>query len=242
MIFLQIYLHFLLMYYKMTLSDKHLGENMKKFIKAFTMIEICLVLVILGIFFIVLKNSFNSGALDQKKLTILSHTFYGEVQKALMKIAFDEASEEGLKKFTSEELAVRLGQYLSGEYKNESAAEIPASEIAESEISESDVPEPETSKTDCSNFKVALGQPNFDKIPSYGSGKCFESPQGFIAAVVVDSTCKTTAFVKEYYSEDAEMRQVNNLCGYILYEPARVAKGVFEEDLFVIPFGNRGVK
>ena len=244
MIFLQIYLHFLLMYYKITLSGKRLGVNMKKNIKAFTIMEICLVMVIIGAFFLVLKSSFNRGALDEKKLIIQSHTFYSEVQKALIKIAFEEAKDEGLKSFTSEQLAQRLSEYLTGEYKFESAAEVPESEVAESEVPESGTGEEEETEDElsCSKFKVDLEQENFDKIPAIGTGKCFTTPQDFLAAVVVDSTCKTTVFVKEYYGENNEMRQAKNVCGYIVYEPTKNAEGVFEKDLFVIPFGSRGVK
>ena len=84
---------------------------------------------------------------------------------------------------------------------------------------------------------------------SFEADKCAKLSSGIKMGIKVDNTCNTTLDVYEYLSNDDKelrpadirTRNVQKTCGYIIYR-TRGSKGIFKEDAFIIPLGNKKLK
>ncbi|MBR1617665.1 hypothetical protein IJ670_05880 [bacterium] len=201
---------------------------MNKKLYAFTLNELVITLVIVGFLMVsVFTTLFDRNSIHNKKLIALSHSFYEQITGSITSIVYNKTSGKGIQSLTSTQLAEHLllmladlkPEAVSGNYSCEKfvAPTPPAGE------GEGEEEEPTT---------FVLTE----------TAKCFETNNGLLVAVDVDSTCSQKVFANEYYSEDLETREVNNACGYVAYEDRKSSTGTLGEDLFVIPLGSMRVR
>ncbi len=178
----------------------------------FTVIELMTVIMILGVIATITSVTvFKNSKLDEKIIESSSKSFYTAAEIALGEIIRDEAPS-GIKHLTSEELMEKFVRYMEGYHLTNSSSVT----------------------GDCSSFVGGeVAGTNY-----ISEAKCARFMPKIIAGFYVNPECTQSITIKEYSQQDTDIRNIDDACGYIIYEPLK-SKGTFGYDLFVIGLGNR---
>lgn len=207
--------------------------------KAFTLPESMMVLVVIGLITVLtIATNLNVDTLKRKQTIAVSQDFYSTVMTTLQNTLIHNSANYDLRNLYDEngdtlvdavDLRNYFVKYLSGEV------------------------------IDCSEILITSSEIK-DYIESSRDPQCAYFTPKIKAAFVYDKDCALSITAKEYLSKDdttskkqettddeeeylpaSGARIVNNVCGYILYSYIN-SEGIFEKDVFTIPFGTSRVK
>lgn len=182
--------------------------------KAFTVAEIIIVLMVLGILAIIaIYNLAPSKSFNAKRILAMSQNFYSTAEGIFQQILFKHAKGD----ITGIEDTNGDKEINSVDLKNHFAKYYVASDI------------------DCSLIKLSS-----NSLKDYLEDvSCIEVEPNTKVGFYLDTTCKKDVVAYEYYNKDDNiLRNVENACGYIIYA-FKGASGILGDDTFVIPFEKR---
>lgn len=192
-------------------------KNNKK--KAFTLAETLIVLTVLGVLVTVINVGFQSlNVANKKKIYVEGRSFYTNVE-GIMQTLMAQVFNGDMTKVTDADGNATIN---SIDLKQHFASRMGGIDILCSEIP----------------IATTLADGSASPIASYlTNASCTQMDSGIRAGFLYDATCKTQAVTIEYLTEENDtQRTVENNCGYIVYG-FKNSKGIFGEDIFVIPIG-----
>ena len=204
--------------YKAMIIFYKIGKIMSKKIKAFTLTETLMVLMLIGVVAtITIASVANSDEMQKRKLRALSRTLFIETQYNYQIILFKETRGFNVLELNS---------------SGESGIEADSSALEEMYEKYQEV-----WSIPCSRFPRTLDSASYlsDKMT------CAASSRGFYMGFYLDKACDETYDVIEYLQDDVSIRTVENACGYIIYTPKR-SRGILGDDFFVIGLDKKGMK
>lgn len=189
---------------------------MNKKYKAFSLFEILLVLVIIGVIAAMTVAAFRPEAINEKALVTQTHSFFTASENAYQQIIFHHTANRKVTGLSSSSLLDYFIKYLDGEKFGAS----------------------EDGTTNPCTSAVATG----DAATYFNKAQCATFPTNITAGFYVNTACNETVKTKEYYKKDDKtLKSVTNTCGYIIYE-IKGSTGVLGTDVFTIPLGKVAVK
>lgn len=227
----------------------------------FTLAEMLLVIVILGVIVIITASIVNNSSIDDKKLQAITKVFYNNVENTFVEIVSYETKNKGVKNLTPTELMTNFVTYMDGIHIKDAEGNVgncsdfviaqENNKYLKQEIIENENPDNIDENPD-NPINPDIDQ-NIDENPDSPEEsaetdqtvvtnlKCASFPNNIIAGFYINSDCAEEVSVKEYRNENENSRNINNACGYIIYEPKN-STGILGKDLFIIGFGNRNLK
>ncbi len=201
---------------------------MKNKTKAFTLVEITIVLVVIAVIAVIcLSTVFKKGGIDTKKNAALSHSFYASMNKAFIQTVNQHTS-----KYTINTL-----------YKfNTTTAGGTSQDLIKYLIKYGDGKSNASNDFSCTELKLP------SSLSSYiTNAKCASFPGSIIAGAYLNTSCNSTAAAKQYLTltddaqPDTTTRNASNTCGWIIYSFRGASELVLGKDIFIIPFGKSGL-
>lgn len=240
---------------------------MNKKIKAFTLGEVIIAMTLVSVIAVIVLSSFShENLIEQRRITALSRKFNSAIENAYQKIVFENTRNATIQTLIDEDrmdggsdvLRDYFVKYLEGENYPPKNAEVGDGEAAqpsdtedgdESNTEGNDENEEKQVEANCEELNVANESP----VSEYKEkAVCAMFSPDIIAGFYLNKECNETILANPYFIKNEESneedntvnpntKEIENTCGYVIYS-FRKSKGIFGQDMFVIPLGKRNVK
>lgn len=189
---------------------------MKK-LEAFTLTETLIVLVVLALMIVItVLSTSNLDQAKEKKIQSLSQNFYSNVENTYIRILYDNTSNGSITGLLDKNNDKEINSQDLRDYflKYLDGEETPCGDLTNNSTQTKDY---------LTDAQCAMFTPNI------------------VAAFYLDTDCDLSVNIKEYYSDNQNIRTTDTACGRILYG-LKDSKGEFARDLFTIALGKRNIK